>query len=210
MNRTAFTTGTYVQHSNAFAQYLFASSAKRCKIIPDPRTDGLCFDPASGACRVADELDLYDLKILEQLQKDAAQSTAELAEKVGLSQSPCWRRVQRLREAGYIRAQVAILDRAKLGYELVIFSTLKTAALTEDKRAEFLRKLELIPEITEAHTIFGEMDVLIKVIAPSMAWYQTFVFNTLMKLPGVVDIRSMVTLAEIKSTTFVPVRNRPK
>lgn len=159
---------------------------------------------------MADELDLYDLKILEQLQKDAAQSTAELAEKVGLSQSPCWRRVQALREAGYIRAQVALLDRAKLGYELVIFSTLKTAALTEDKRAEFLRKLELIPEITEAHTIFGEMDVLIKVIAPSMAWYQTFVFNTLMKLPGVVDIRSMVTLAEIKSTTFVPVRHRPR
>ncbi len=159
---------------------------------------------------MGDELDLYDLKILEQLQRDAAQSTAELADKVGLSQSPCWRRVQRLREAGYIRAQVAILDRAKLGYELVIFSMLKTAALTEEKRAEFMRKLELIPEITEAHTIFGEMDVLIKVIAPSMAWYQTFVFNNLMKLPGVVDVRSMVTLAEIKSTTFVPVRNRPK
>lgn len=159
---------------------------------------------------MADELDLYDLKILEQLQKDVAQPTAELAEKVGLSQSPCWRRVQRLREAGYIRAQVAILDRAKLGYELVIFSMLKTAALTEEKRAEFMRKLELIPEITEAYTIFGEMDVHIKVIATSMAWYQTFVFNTLMKLPGVVDIRSMVTLAEIKSTTFVPVRNRPK
>ena len=159
---------------------------------------------------MADELDVYDLKILEQLQKDASQSTAELAEKVGLSQSPCWRRVQRLKDAGYIRAQVALLDRVRLGYELVIFSTLKIATLGEEKRGEFLRKLELVPEITEAHTIFGEMDVLIKVIAPNMAWYQTFVFNTLMKLPGVIDIRSTVTLAEIKSTTLVPVRSRTK
>lgn len=159
---------------------------------------------------MGDELDVYDLKILEQLQRDAAQSTADLAEKVGLSQSPCWRRVQRLREAGYIRAQVALVDRTLLGYELVIFSTLKTTALSEEKRVDFLRRLELIPEITEAHTIFGEMDVLIKVIAPSMAWYQNFLFNTLMKLPGVSDLRSMVTLAEVKSTTFVPVRNRRK
>ena len=159
---------------------------------------------------MADELDVYDLKILEQLQKNSAQSTADLSEKVGLSQSPCWRRVQRLTEAGYIRAQVALLDRVKLGYELVIFSTLKIAALSDDKRADFLRKLELIPEITEAHTIFGEMDVLIKVVAPSMAWYQTFVFNILMKMPGVTDLRSMVTLAELKSTTAIPLRARAK
>jgi len=159
---------------------------------------------------VADELDVYDLKILAQLQNDAAQSTAELAEKVGLSQSPCWRRVQRLKEAGYIRAQVALLNRTLLGYELVIFAFLKFATRTEEKREEFLGKLELIPEIMEAHTIFGEMDVLIKVIAPSMSWYQTFVFNNLMKLPGFIDIRSTVTLAEIKSTTMIPVPSRIK
>ena len=98
-------------------------------------------------------------------------------------------------------ADAALLDRVRLGYELVIFSTLKIATLGEEKRGEFLRKLELVPEITEAHTIFGEMDVLIKVIAPNMAWYQTFVFNTLMKLPGVIDIRSTVTLAEIMADT---------
>jgi len=109
-----------------------------------------------------DDLDVYERKILEQLQQDAAQSTAELAERVGLSQSPCWRRVQRLKEAGYIRAQVARLDRAKLGYELVIFSTLKLAPWSGEKRAEFLRKLSVIPEVCEAYTILGETDVLIK------------------------------------------------
>lgn len=159
---------------------------------------------------MADEdLASYDIKILEQMQRNAEQSTAELAEKVGLSQSPCWRRLQRLKDEGYIKAQVALLDRRKLGYELVIFSTVKMLTLTDDKRAEFLRKIELIPEIVECHTIFGEMDIIIKVIAPSMGWYQSFIFNTLMKLPGVTDIRSTVTLAEVKSTTHVPVRNRP-
>jgi Lrp/AsnC family transcriptional regulator len=158
---------------------------------------------------VADELTTYDVRILEQLQRNAEQSTAELADKVGLSQSPCWRRLQRLKEDGYIRSQVALLDRRKLGHELVIFSTFKMQTLSEEKRAEFLRKIEGIPEIIECHTIFGEMDILVKVIAPSMSWYQAFIFNTLMKLPGVTDIRSTVTLAEVKYTTQVPVRIRP-
>ncbi|GMU69942.1 MAG: AsnC family transcriptional regulator [Steroidobacteraceae bacterium] len=165
----------------------------------------------TGRCRtlsMAEELSSYDIRLLEQLQKNAEQSTAELAEKVGLSQSPCWRRLQRLKEEGYIKSQVALLDRVKLGHELVIFSTFKMQTLSEEKRAEFLRKIELIPEIIECHTIFGEMDVLVKVIAPSMNWYQAFIFNTLMKLPGVTDIRSTVTLAEVKYTTQVPVRVR--
>jgi Lrp/AsnC family transcriptional regulator len=157
---------------------------------------------------VADELTTYDVRILEQLQRNAEQSTAELAEKVGLSQSPCWRRLQRLKEEGYIRSQVALLDRRKLGHELVIFSTFKMQTLSEEKRAEFLRRIDGIPEIIECHTIFGEMDILVKVIAPSMSWYQAFIFNTLMKLPGVMDIRSTVTLAEVKYTTQIPVRAR--
>ncbi|HVN42788.1 MAG TPA: Lrp/AsnC family transcriptional regulator [Steroidobacteraceae bacterium] len=158
---------------------------------------------------MSEELSSYDIKILDQLQRNAEQSTAELAEKVGLSQSPCWRRLQRLKEEGYIKSQVALLDRHKLGYELVIFSTFKMQTLSEEKRAEFMRKIEGIQEITECHTIFGEMDILVKVIAPSMGWYQSFIFNTLMKLPGVTDIRSTVTLAEVKNTTHVPVRHRP-
>jgi len=120
----------------------------------------------TGPSGVTDELTTYDVRILDQLQRNAEQSTAELAEKVGLSQSPCWRRLQRLKEEGYIRSQVALLDRRKLGHELVIFSTFKMQTLSEEKRAEFLRKIEGIPEITECHTIFGEMDILVKVIAP--------------------------------------------
>lgn len=153
-----------------------------------------------------DELSSTDIRILEQIQKDSSLSTGELAERVGLSQSPCWRRLQRLREDGYIRGEVALLERAKLGSTLLIFATLKMATLTEEKRAEFLRRVENTPEILECHTLFGEMDVLIKVIAPSMDWYQKFLFTVILKLPGVVDIQSTVTLSEMKNTTALPLR----
>ena len=149
-------------------------------------------------------LDTIDLKILELLQTDASLSTAELAERAGLSQSPCWRRIQRLRDDGYIRKQVCLLDHEKLGAKMFVFSFLKTQALTDTKRTEFLNAVDRIPEITECYSVFGEMDVLIKVLAPDASWFQEFAFSTLMKLPGVIDIRSTVTLHEFKYSTAIP------
>ena len=153
-----------------------------------------------------EELSPVDIRILEQIQKDSSVSTSELADRVGLSQSPCWRRLQRLRDEGYIRGEVALVDRAKLGTTLLIFATLKMTTLTDEKRAEFMRRIENTPEILECHTLFGEMDILLKVLAPSMDWYQKFIFSVILKLPGVVDIQSTVTLSELKYTTSLPVR----
>ena len=78
------------------------------------------------------------------------------------------------------------------------------ATLTERQRKEFLRSIELIPEILECHTVFGEMDIVMKIIARSLEWYQQFIFDTILKLPGVEDIQSTVTLVELKSTTAIP------
>ncbi|MGN7998983.1 Lrp/AsnC family transcriptional regulator [Sphingomonas sp. 22176] len=153
---------------------------------------------------MADGLDRMDIKILERLQIDASESSNEIAERVGLSQSPCWRRIQRLREEGYIKAQVAILDREKFGESMYIFAQLKIGRLSDDARDRFQRAIDDIPEITEAYTLFGEMDVMLKVLAPSMAWYQNFTFRTLLRLPGVEDIRSVATLSEIKCTHRLP------
>jgi Lrp/AsnC family transcriptional regulator len=153
-----------------------------------------------------DTLSAIDIRILEQIQRDSSLSSSELADKVGISQSPCWRRLQRLRDEGYITGQVALLDRTKFGPSLFFFATLKIGTLTEDQRAAFLRKLELTPEILECYSILGERDLLIKVIAPTMDWYQNFIFKTLMKLPGVVDVQSTVTMTEMKYTTAIPVR----
>lgn len=151
-------------------------------------------------------LDAIDTRILELLQVDASLSTSELAERVGLSQSPCWRRIQRLREEGYIKAQVVLLDPEKLGLQLQVFAQLKTSSLEESERQAFLRAIHAVPQIVECYSILGERDAMIKVIAPSMKWYQDFVFNTLLKLPGVQDISTIVALSEMKRTTALPVR----
>ena len=154
------------------------------------------------------ELDTIDLKILSLMQQDASLSTAELAERVGLSQSPCWRRIQRMREEGYIKSQVVIVDRLKLGYHMQMFAQVKMTRLSESERADFVRQIQNIPEILECYTVFGEMDVMLKIIAPDVMWYQEFIFSTLLKLPGVVDVRSIVTLVEMKATTAVPLKPR--
>lgn len=153
---------------------------------------------------MTNELDRLDLKILDRLQVDASESSSEIAERVGLSQSPCWRRMQRLKAKGYIKAQVAVLDRDKLGESMYIFAQLQMGRLTDEERDRFTQAIEDIPEITEAYTLFGEMDVMLKVLAPSMAWYQGFTFRTLLRLPGVQDVRSTATLSEIKCTHRLP------
>lgn len=152
-----------------------------------------------------DDLTSIDIRILEILQQDAAISTTELAERVGLSQSPCWRRLQRLKDDGYIQRQVVVLDRRKFGESQYVFATLKIAALSDDQRLEFNRRVQSIPEIMECHSIFGERDILIKVIARSLDWYQNFIITTILKLPGVQDVRSTVALSEIKHTSAIPV-----
>lgn len=155
---------------------------------------------------MSSDLSKLDVDILELIQNNAALSTGEIAETIGLSQSPCWRRIQRLKEEGYIKKQVALLDRSKFNGSFFIYASLKMTTLTPKERSEFIRKVGLIPEIMECYTLFGEMDIIVKVYATTMSWFQDFVFNVLMKLPGVLDIRSMVTITELKYTTALPVR----
>src|ERR1700754_2579649 len=104
--------------------------------------------------------DAIDLKILEVMQRDASLSSSELAERVGLSQSPCWRRIQRLREEGYIKAVVAIVDQEKLGFTMQIFAQVKMTTLNDEDREKFHRSIRNTPEILECWTVFGEMDCM--------------------------------------------------
>src|SRR3954463_1715518 len=94
-------------------------------------------------------LDAIDIKILDIMQRDASLSTADLAERVGLSQSPCWRRIQRLREEGYIKGVVAIVDPKLMGFNMQIFAQVKMTTLTDEERASFHRAIMNIPEILE-------------------------------------------------------------
>lgn len=153
---------------------------------------------------MTEQLTKFDLRILDELQKDCTLSSVELGERVGLSQSPCWRRLQKLREQGYIQREVAVLERRKFEDSFNIFAYLKMSRLTDKQRADFITRVENVPQILECHTIFGDKDILIKVYATSMAWYQEFIFNTILKLPGVEDVQSTVTMMELKSTTAIP------
>ena len=152
--------------------------------------------------------DAIDLKILDVMQRDASLSSSELAERVGLSQSPCWRRIQRLREEGYIKAVVAIIDQERLGFTMQIFAQVKMTTLSDGDREKFHKAVQNTPEILECWTVFGEMDCMLKIVAPDVKWYQDFIFFVLLKLPGVVDVRSIVTLTETKSTTAIPLNPR--
>jgi Lrp/AsnC family transcriptional regulator len=138
------------------------------------------------------------------MQQDGSLSTAEIADRVGLSQSPCWRRIQRLKNEGYIKGIVAIIDRHKLGLNMQIFAQVKMGTLTEAQREKFLKAIHDRPEIQECYALFGEMDVILKVLSPDVNWYQEFVFNTIMKQPSVKEVQSLMTLSEIKCTTSVP------
>jgi Lrp/AsnC family transcriptional regulator len=150
------------------------------------------------------KIDRIDLRILEVMQQDGSLSTAEIADRVGLSQSPCWRRIQRLKNEGYIKGIVAIIDRHKLGLNMQIFAQVKMGTLTEAQREKFLKAIHDRPEIQECYALFGEMDVILKVLSPDVNWYQEFVFNTIMKQPSVKEVQSLMTLSEIKCTTSVP------
>lgn len=152
-----------------------------------------------------DRIDKIDLRILELMQEDGSLSTAEIADRVGLSQSPCWRRIQRLKNAGYIKGIVAIVDRQKLGLDMQVFAQVKMATLTDAERESFVKAVAEMPEIQECYSVFGEMDLILKVLAPDVNHYQEFVFNRLMKQPGVKEVQSLMTLSEIKCTTAVPI-----
>lgn len=156
----------------------------------------------------AEELDAFDLRILDALQGDATLSSAELAERVGLSQSPCWRRLNRLKQAGYIRDQITRLDRRKLGFNTLVFAHVKLSAHGRANLAEFSETIARFPEVIECYAIVGAFDFFLKIVTRDIDAYEKFVFGTLSKLPGVQELNSAIALSEIKSTPALPLRSR--
>lgn len=154
------------------------------------------------------ELDDIDLRILDALQGDASLSTNDLAEQVGLSQSPCWRRLTRLKEAGYIRDQVTRLDRRKLGFDSLVFAHVKLSAHGRANLEQFAEAIRRFPEVVECHAIMGPFDFLLRIVTRDIDAYEQFVFGKLSRLPEVQEINSTTALSEIKSTTALPIRTR--
>ncbi len=151
------------------------------------------------------ELDSIDLRLLRVLQEDSSLPAAEVAEKVGITQSPCWRRIQRLKDLGYIRREVALLDRKKLGLNAHVFARIKLSAHGRAHLAEFAKAVQGFPEVLECYVLMGEVDFLLRIVTEDVEAYERFFFEKLSRLPGVQEINSTVALSEIKSSTALPI-----
>lgn len=152
-----------------------------------------------------DPLDRYEKRILALLQQDASLSTAALAEKVGLSASPCWRRIDRLEREGFIKRKVALVDRKKIGLNAQIFAQIKLNAHGRANLDEFAAAIRAFPEVLECFVLMGSVDFLIRVVATDIEAYERFFFDRLSQLPGVQEVNSTVALSEIKATTELPI-----
>lgn len=152
------------------------------------------------------QLDRFEIKILRELQRDATQTTAQIAERVGLSVSPCWRRIDRLQRDGIIRKQVAILDRRKVGLNAHVFAQVKLNAHGRANLDEFSAAIQGFPEVMDAYVLMGTTDFMLRIVTADIDAYERFFFDQLSKLPGVQEINSTVALSEIKSTTELPLK----
>jgi len=151
-------------------------------------------------------LDRIDHRILAALQEDASRSAAEIAEAVGLSQSPCWRRMQRLREEGYISKVVALLDRKKIGLRAQLFVQVKVISNDQASLAAFSKAIQEFPEVMECHVMLGAFDFLLRVVTKDLEAYEKFYFDTLSRVPNIREVNSFVAAQEVKFTTAFPLR----
>ena len=150
------------------------------------------------------DLDQIDRRLLAILQEDATVPIAELAERVGLSQTPCWKRVRRLQDAGVITARVALLDREALDLGLTVFVAVKTGRHDEGWLTLFAAGASALPEVVEFYRMSGDVDYLLKVVVKDIAAYDRF-YKRLIATAPLTDVSSSFAMEQMKYTTALPV-----
>ena len=149
------------------------------------------------------QIDSFDKKILTILQADAGGSNAEIAERIGLSPTPCWRRIRNLEEAGINRRRVALLDRGKLNVGVTGFVAVRTNQHNQAWLERFAQIVDSIPEVVEFYRMAGEVDYLLRVVVPDIAAYDG-VYKRLIEQIDLYDVSSSFAMEELKYTTAVP------
>ena len=150
------------------------------------------------------QLDRFDWAILNELQMYGRLTNAELAQRVGLSAAPCWRRVRTLEEAGYITGYHATLDRHKLGLGVLAFVRVDAAQNTADITQRMEESIRLLPEVTSCHYISGAGTFELQVVAKDLDSFSSFIRNVLLRLPNVKDVHTTFSLGEVKSSSALP------
>lgn len=152
----------------------------------------------------AHQLDDFDMKILKALQENADYSMNELGDLVGLSHTPCWRRIKRLEAEGFIKGKVTLLDPAKLQLSVTVHVYINIKSHAEDSLNAFEAAVQSIKEVVECYSISGEKDYLLRVVVDSVAYYEQLLKTTLAHLPNVASINSTFALRQVKYTTALP------
>ncbi len=148
-------------------------------------------------------MDKLDKKILDLLQRNSQLSTAEIAEAVGLSTTPCWRRIQKLEEAGVISNRVVLLDRHKLNLGVDVFVAVKSNQHNWEWLQQFAAAVAEFPEVVEFYRMAGESDYLLRVVVPDIAAFDTF-YKKLVQSTELADVSSSFAMEQIKYTTSLP------
>jgi Lrp/AsnC family transcriptional regulator len=148
-------------------------------------------------------MDTIDRKILELIQADAEMPVATIAEKVHLSVTPCWRRIQKLRDTGVIRRQVALCDAAKLNVGVTVFVSIRTNQHSQAWLEKFAKGVKDSPEVVELYRMSGDIDYLLRVVVPDIAGYDS-VYKKLIKVADLYDVSSSFAMEQMKYTTALP------
>jgi Lrp/AsnC family transcriptional regulator len=149
-------------------------------------------------------LDQLDLRLLDILQREGALSVAEVASKIRLSTTTCWRRIQQLEQSGVIKARVALLDRNALGLDVTMFAHVKLATTGRDAIAEFEEAIRNRAEVLECYTLTGEWDFLLKIVTRNIKAFEAFYLDYLSRIPCVQSVNSSVAVTVIKESTALP------
>ena len=149
-------------------------------------------------------LDAIDRKILTVLQEDASLSVAEIGDRVGLSSTPCWKRIQRLEADGVILRRVALVDQNKIGLGISVFVSVESADHSEAWLRQFANAVSAMPEVMEFYRMAGDVDYMLRVVVPDIQGYDTFYKRLIATVP-LQNVTSRFAMEKIKSTTALPI-----
>ncbi|WP_017932146.1 Lrp/AsnC family transcriptional regulator [Robiginitomaculum antarcticum] len=153
---------------------------------------------------MAEPLDAIDAKILHLIQANAALSVADIADKVGLSSSPCWRRIKRMEESGIIKSRVTLLDRKLVGLDFEVFVAVKLAMPNRDNMDKFERAVGRMPEVVQCAIVTGAVDYMLRVVTRDMHAFDDFLREVLLSTGLVSDVQSRIVLRQAKDTNALP------
>ena len=150
------------------------------------------------------KMDLTDRKILALLQGDASLSVAEIGSRVGLSSTPCWKRIQRLEADGVIQRRVALVDQDKIGLGITVFVSIETGDHSQDWLSKFADMVGAMPEVMEFYRMAGDVDYMLRVVVPDIQGYDTFYKKLIASVP-LKNVTSRFAMEKIKATTALPI-----